>query len=76
MQRQWGAIGWGIFTLVAGYLIDTNSEGKLLKDYSPCFYLLAVLYILDLVVAYKWEVSQAHFHFETQVALPFFFDFR
>jgi len=31
MQRQWGAVGWGIFTLVAGYLIDMTSGGKLLK---------------------------------------------
>jgi hypothetical protein len=58
MQRQWGAVGWGIFTFVAGYLVDTSSKGQLLKDYAPCFYLMSGLFFLDLVVAFKWDVNE------------------
>ena len=24
-QRVWGSIGWGLFTILAGYLVDTYS---------------------------------------------------
>ena len=58
-QRQYGAIGWGIFALVSGFLIDTFSGAKLLKDYTPAFYLVAGLLILDLIVSYKWDVSSS-----------------
>ncbi|XP_021956189.1 major facilitator superfamily domain-containing protein 6 isoform X2 [Folsomia candida] len=57
-QRLWGTIGWGIFQLVAGYLIDTSSQGKLLKDYTPSFYITAGLLTIDLIVAYKWSVRE------------------
>lgn len=53
-----GTLGWGIFQLVAGYLIDTSSQGKLLKDYTSSFYLTAFLLTIDLVVAYKWGVRE------------------
>ncbi len=63
-QRLWGTIGWGIFQLVAGYLIDTSSHGKLLKDYTSSFYLTAGLLTIDLIVAYKWTVSFTPLYFD------------
>jgi hypothetical protein len=56
-QRLWGTVGWGTFSLIAGYFIDTRSQGKLLKDYTPTFYLMAVLLTINLIVSYKWSVS-------------------
>lgn len=56
-QRLWGTVGWGLFSFISGYFIDRYSEGTLLKDYTPCFYLAAGLLTLDICVAYKWDVS-------------------
>jgi len=50
-QRVWGSIGWGLFTVVAGYLVDTGSTGSSSIDYSPAFLLMAVLMILDIACA-------------------------
>lgn len=55
-QRLWGTVGWGTFSFISGYLIDTYSKGRLLKDYTSCFYLTAGLLTLDICVAYKWDV--------------------
>ncbi|CAG7717968.1 unnamed protein product, partial [Allacma fusca] len=57
-QRLYGAIGWGLFALISGFLIDTVSGTKLLKDYTPAFYLMAGMLVLDLVVSYKWDVKE------------------
>jgi len=50
-QRVWGSIGWGLFTVVAGYLVDTGSTGSSNTDYSPAFLLMAVLMIFDIACA-------------------------
>lgn len=50
-QRVWGSIGWGIFTVVAGYLVDTGSAGDSRIDYSPAFLLMAGLLTLDIACA-------------------------
>lgn len=60
-QRLWGTVGWGTFSFISGYFIDTYSKGRLLKDYTPCFYLTAGLLTLDICVAYKWEVRKSSF---------------
>jgi len=60
-QRLWGTIGWGSFSLISGYCIDTKSQGKLLKDYTPSFYLMAGLLTINLIVSYKWSVSIMRF---------------
>ena len=46
-QRVWGSIGWGLFTVIAGFLVDQGSEG-VNKDYSPAFILLTSLLLVDL----------------------------
>lgn len=55
-QRLWGAVGWGIFSVIAGLLVDKFSEGKTLKDYSVAFYMMLVLLLLDVFVSGKLKV--------------------
>ncbi|CAG7730635.1 unnamed protein product, partial [Allacma fusca] len=35
MQRLWGLLGYGIFAVISGYLIDVYSEGNASKDWVP-----------------------------------------
>lgn len=56
-QRLWGAIGWGIFSLLAGLLVDEMSRGMGgYKDYSGVFYLMIALIGIDLLVSFPIEV--------------------
>lgn len=55
-QRVWGSIGWGIFTVIAGYLVDRNSEGNF-KDYTPAFLLMAGLTVVDLLCSMKMRIT-------------------
>ena len=48
-QRVWGSIGWGLLTVIAGFLVDQGSEQGS-KDYTPAFLLLASLVLLDLTM--------------------------
>jgi hypothetical protein len=58
-QRLLAAVGWGGSTLIAGYLIDRSSQSQLtVKDYTPCFYMLGGLFVLDLIMSYKWEIKE------------------
>jgi len=47
VQRLWGALGWGISAIIAGYLIDIASFGKMAKDYTPSFYLVFIILTLN-----------------------------
>jgi len=57
-QRVWGSIGWGIFTVIAGYLVDTNSEGGF-KNYTPAFLLMAGLTVVDLLCSMKMRITSS-----------------
>ncbi|KAJ9601319.1 hypothetical protein L9F63_000541, partial [Diploptera punctata] len=57
-QRMWGAVGWGIFAVITGLLVDEISKGKQQKDYTVMFYLMAAMLILDVVVSSKLKHSQ------------------
>lgn len=46
---MWGAVGWGLMTIVSGYLIDLASGGQLVKNYTPSFYLVAIILGLNAV---------------------------
>ncbi|XP_011686883.1 PREDICTED: major facilitator superfamily domain-containing protein 6 [Wasmannia auropunctata] len=50
-QRMWGSIGFGIFGVSAGYLIDLSSKGQYEKDYTCIFYIMLVAMIADIVVS-------------------------
>lgn len=46
---MWGAVGWGVMAIVAGYLIDLASMGKAVKDYTSSFILVFIMLTLDAV---------------------------
>lgn len=50
-QKMWGSIGFGIFGISAGYLIDLSSKGQYKKDYTCIFYIMLVAMIADIVVS-------------------------
>ncbi|XP_015438217.1 PREDICTED: major facilitator superfamily domain-containing protein 6 [Dufourea novaeangliae] len=49
-QKMWGSIGFGIFGISAGYLVDVFSDGKQ-KDYTCIFYIMLITMILDIVMS-------------------------
>jgi len=54
-QRVWGSIGWGIFTIITGFLVDSQSSGAA-KDYTSAFLLLGGLLLLNLIVT-SWSLK-------------------
>ncbi|XP_012257088.2 major facilitator superfamily domain-containing protein 6 [Athalia rosae] len=50
-QKMWGSIGFGIFGIGAGYLVDLFSRGQTEKDYTCIFYLMLVAMLLDISVS-------------------------
>lgn len=57
-QRLWGAIGWGIFTFLAGLWVDYASEQKTTKNYTVIFYLMAAALLPNIVVSSCLEVNR------------------
>lgn len=55
-QRLWGSVGWGIFSLLAGFLVDQFSNGKASKDYTVVFYMTIVIIGVDILVSSKLKV--------------------
>ncbi|XP_072755579.1 major facilitator superfamily domain-containing protein 6 isoform X1 [Anoplolepis gracilipes] len=49
-QKMWGSIGFGIFGISAGYLVDLLSEGQYEKDYTCIFYIMLIAMIADIIV--------------------------
>lgn len=58
-QRMWGAVGFGIFSLLAGVLVDEMSRGLggSYKEYSGVFYMMLFLIAFDVLSSSKMEVS-------------------
>lgn len=56
-QRLWGSIGWGTFSLLAGFLVDHFSNGKASKDYTVVFYMTVIIIGVDILVSSKLKVS-------------------
>ncbi|XP_076623184.1 sugar baby transporter isoform X2 [Colletes latitarsis] len=50
-QKMWSPIGFGIFGIGAGYLVDTFSKGQLHKDYTSVFYIMLVIMIFDIIMS-------------------------
>ncbi|KAH1008249.1 major facilitator superfamily domain-containing protein 6 [Dendroctonus ponderosae] len=57
-QRMFGALGWGLLSLIAGVLVDVMSEDKNQPNYSICFYLAAVILVLDFIVSSRLQYTQ------------------
>ncbi|XP_075990803.1 sugar baby transporter isoform X2 [Anticarsia gemmatalis] len=49
-QRLWGSLGWGIFSLLTGVLIDLFSDGAF-KDYTIAFVLMCIFMLGDVAVS-------------------------
>ncbi|RZC34450.1 major facilitator superfamily domain-containing protein 6, partial [Asbolus verrucosus] len=52
-QRMFGALGWGIFSVIAGLMVDSLSEGSSVKNFESAFYLSFVFLLLDFAVSCK-----------------------
>uniref|UniRef100_A0A8D8M315 Major facilitator superfamily domain-containing protein 6-A n=2 Tax=Cacopsylla melanoneura TaxID=428564 RepID=A0A8D8M315_9HEMI len=52
-QRLWGAVGWGMCSLLAGFLVDHFSSSALNKNYTPVFYLMLAILLFDTFVSSK-----------------------
>lgn len=50
-QRMWGSIGFGIFGISAGYLVDVFSRDETNKDYTCIFYIMLIAMIFDIIVS-------------------------
>lgn len=57
-QRLWGSIGWGLFSVISGWLVDEWSQGHTQKNYTPVFYLMAVLLLLDVLISSRLKYNQ------------------
>ncbi|XP_053683703.1 major facilitator superfamily domain-containing protein 6 [Sabethes cyaneus] len=57
-QRLWGSVGWGIFSLLAGFLVDQFSNGKTTKDYTVVFYMTIIIIGFDILVSSKLKHTQ------------------
>lgn len=62
VQRMWGAIGWGLSAILAGYLIDMVSLGKMVKDYTPSFYLVFFILAINVVAVARIKVCERDDH--------------
>uniref|UniRef100_A0A2S2R4A5 Major facilitator superfamily associated domain-containing protein n=1 Tax=Sipha flava TaxID=143950 RepID=A0A2S2R4A5_9HEMI len=56
-QRVWGAIGWGLSTLLVGACVDWYSIGLPQKNYLPAHWIAVAFLICHFIVAYQLEVS-------------------
>lgn len=56
-QRVWGAIGWGLSTLLVGVSVDWYSRGSNEKNYFPAHLIAMTFLLCHFVVASKLEVS-------------------
>lgn len=55
-QRLWGALGWGTFSLLAGYLVDVYSESQYEKDYTIAFFMVLGFLLIDVLVCTQLKV--------------------
>jgi MFS_1 like family len=53
----WGSIGWGIFSMIAGFLVDETSKGQTEKNYAVVFYMALGIILIDFLVCTKLKVK-------------------
>lgn len=56
-QRLWGAVGFGLTSLLAGVLVDAISGHSVIKNYSVIFWMTAIILGFDMFVSKKLPVS-------------------
>ncbi|KAG4070995.1 hypothetical protein HA402_001432 [Bradysia odoriphaga] len=57
-QRLWGSVGWGVFSVIAGLLVDRFSGNEISKNYSVVFYMVVILLAFDFWFSLKIENVQ------------------
>jgi MFS family permease len=57
-QRVWGSVGWGIFSVIAGLLVDWVSRGKMAKDFTPNYVLMACIFTFNIYIATKLKANK------------------
>ncbi|KRT86394.1 hypothetical protein AMK59_1549, partial [Oryctes borbonicus] len=58
MQRCFGALGWGLSTIIAGLLMDSFSTASSTKNYIFVFYMAFVILVLDFILSYRLNYTQ------------------
>ncbi|GBM25265.1 hypothetical protein AVEN_45902-1 [Araneus ventricosus] len=58
-QRLFGAIGWSLACLLSGNLSDLATGHKVKKDYSPGYYIMASLLLIDIFILCKMPSVKA-----------------
>ena len=59
-QRMFGALGWGLVSIFAGWMVDGFSENSFDKNYKALFYLASILLSADLIAAAFISVCIQH----------------
>ncbi|KAK3919490.1 Major facilitator superfamily domain-containing protein 6 [Frankliniella fusca] len=57
-QRVFGAIGFGLSALLAGYVIDLFSTDDSMKNYAPAFLLVLIFGLLDIFTCTKLKLPK------------------
>lgn len=72
-QRLWGAVGFGIFNLLAGFSVDLISGNQPIKNYSVIYYLMAAALLPNTLVSSCLEVRRTSLRFVIQFNQHFYF---
>lgn len=52
---MFGALGWGIFSTIAGLMVDALSDGQI-KNYTSAFYLGFAFLLVSFIVSWQIKV--------------------
>lgn len=58
-QRLWGAVSWGLLSVLTGYLVDMWSVGKTYKDFTPGYFLALGCGVLNVLFALYLKVEKS-----------------
>ncbi|XP_030372524.1 major facilitator superfamily domain-containing protein 6 isoform X2 [Scaptodrosophila lebanonensis] len=59
-QRLCGSLGWGLFAVLAGVLVDKMSGGQVTKDYTVVFWITLIVLGFDMLASTKLKHTQTH----------------
>ncbi|XP_016983471.1 major facilitator superfamily domain-containing protein 6-B isoform X1 [Drosophila rhopaloa] len=59
-QRLCGSLGWGVFALLAGVLVDHMSLGEVDKNYTAVFWMALIIMGFDVFASSKLRHTQTH----------------
>ncbi|KAH8300485.1 hypothetical protein KR018_008665 [Drosophila ironensis] len=59
-QRLCGSLGWGVFALLAGVIVDQMSHGEVNKNYTAVFWMALIIMGFDVFASSKLKHVQTH----------------